>query len=607
MNGPRFVIAFTLALMSAMAGAQQLPPSGSAGLIIFAESNASGVNDQITILNTACPQSAWVPGGPPNANCRISFQLQNFVNRSLNRRALQSPTETAIAQAFDSNGAGPVLFAPTYRDDGRPLNFLEYVDLRPGAATQQGSVSLGSGTVPYDLLSVAGTLHAAVASPRFGGRVVIFSFAVNPGAPPTLAAVTETGQPPTPYATRMLIDPASGNLVVPLLNGVEVYNPAVAPPSLIVFPLIASFNTSNDSRGEPYIVGTNLNPNYLGSGGTTVICGLRAASKAAGHSFMAFGTAPGDPVSHGGIDPGGPGLALAPGFHEIAVAASPNGSVAAFLLDSLPVGSGSGAILLEVGAPAPARAIVPVAESPFGNPQPLPNGVVTFMSASPAGAFLGAAGTGGASLLGSYSRSNPMPGMINPTTCDRPVNLPGGNAVMVSNSMGGASGSLIYTVAINAGSPSVRSSGFFPAPGGAATLPTVLTAGTLGLGPIPIAAQGYADQGLTTLNDAQVIIGPPLAATPQALFFDQPTALPAISSGGLVLTPGSASPVLPFGPRRPGFNFIGGAAVSPVVVLPIDDSGFQTRLEIANLLAPPGSPSSFYLALGPIKTELLMR
>ncbi len=574
--------ALTIALGAPVSRAQEALPSGNFGYCVVCE---QGPPDTLTVVNA----NAAAPGAA--LPIVYSSPLAFGVSRSLNRRSFQAGMETAVALATDPATSAPVLFVPT-TDPATGFGYAEMIDFRPGLSPPPTPIPilLDAGPTPYDILVDPGLPQVYASAIDSFGNLVVYVIDYATVNAPTLAAAIAFLEPPSPFVSRMLRDPSTGNIVIGSLTRLVGMTPAFTT----VF---------NVQAPAGLVIGTNLAAGFAGANGQNVLCGLRAAGGAAGHGWLSVSPATGastaGPVNAFGANPvTGTPWVLAAGYHEIAIssAGASGDAVATFLLDdvgTLGVGFGQVSLLVNLAA-APGNAVtstvLPVA--PFGNPEPMTgaNGdPVTFLCGSAAVDFLVSVGTGATSPQGAVGL-RPLAGLVTPAAVDRPFSLPGGNEVAVATVIGAAGAMEGFTVAGISMSPSFA----FGFPGPATTLSNVLRGGLFGSQ--PVIGQGFA-------GAHALVIGAPLAGAPAAFVSAPSFGFPAIA-GGLVLVPPAPGTVPNLGPRRVGFNAASGSTGAPLVIYGGNSAG---TLGVMDVVIPGSAAPATYVSgtLGAMLTEIL--
>lgn len=611
-------------LLCSVATAHELPVPGTFGFEVVGENVAStsGVTGQITVLSDANPT---VPVGV--------CTLAGPIDTSHNSGTWQAFVARGIARVFDpSVSIAPVLAVPTTGPSGAvALDFVDTRSLFVPPVSQ--SIGLGFGTVPYDVL-VSGTSMFILVDQPGGANAIVFEITVPLGLGP-VPALTDfyfcSGRS-SPFASRMSIDPISGELVVPLLNSIDTFvtgtGTSPAPTNSFVLPFFGV---------TQFQVGTNVATGVIGPAGENMIVGLRQPTGVIAHGFLMFsaGVGVGAPI-YSGANPFGARV-LAPGFHEIAISSGANAPVATLLADSLPLSCANpnqGAVgqvtlnalgqLLVATTPCP---------SPFGDPEARRNPTgdpVLFMARcgaieqppfTPAQDSICAIGTGAITAggilnpLGSLATAV-LPGFIVPSHCDRPISLPlvGPNhEATVSNGAGAFIGTVIAQLTPGPTITGLLTSNTIPlgpnppASAGATTLANSLNAGLLG--PLPISTQGFQDTTNFGVSD-HLVLGVPIGL-PNVVFLAPPLAgspspMTIIPPGGLVLFPPNPAAPAPALGVRSGFNFVNGQSTAPAVIHPqhlfIGGAFVASFVAVADPLLPALTNS--YLTLNPIVTEV---
>ncbi len=582
-------------ILCSSAFAHQLPAPGIAGIEVIGENIAGGPGIVSAIWDFApsTPLGSTVLSGP--------------IDTSHNSGRWQTPVGRGMVPIFSAGLPAPMVAVPT-TGPGGAVN-VEFVNYRSGTVPASSIVvGVGFGTMPYDLLAANGFVYAFV-QPVGGGPAIVYEITVPTGVAsiPSVTAGFFCASFASPYVSRMLIDPTTGNLVVVENDRIETF-----PTGIGGIPaVINSFVFPTNAGGTAYQAGTNAAAGFVGPGGQNMIVGLRQPNGAVGHAFLAFSTGAGAAAPiFSGDNPFG-NRVLAPGFHEIAISNGSAFPVATFLADQLPISTGVGAVGQVTLSGAAYNVVTTNCPPPYGDPEARRNATgdpVLFLStlAPSANDGLCAIGTGAANPLGALAVSGALPGLVVSTQCDRPISLPvvGPNhEAVVSVGAGGFVGTVVFPIgpgpAIGAPTPS-------PAIGNgpATTLPNALIGGLLG--PQPVFAQGFqnlAGAGLG-LSD-QLVLGAPLSAPPSFVLLNPTVAMSPIPAGPLVLVPPNPAALNPALGARSTFNFINGISTAPVVVHPQHFFfgaifGFS-GLIVENPFVPFGTQA--YFTANPIVTE----
>lgn len=610
---------FLIVVLAPYASAQTPATPGESGTICFIErGTVAGVTiDQFTVVVTALAAGA-PPGALPAASV-WSIGLLGSVETSLNRRGQQSPKEAELLVV--ETAAGAIAFVYTFIPGLGPT--VESIDFRQPVPLSSFTVLPGGAGGPFDILNDAANNQVVVSSVDAAGNVIVSSIDYTATIGNfTTADAAATGQPST-FAERLAIDPATGNILVPLVNGIDVLDSAMA--GVVFLP------TDLD-------VCTNIETTFDGAAAVNCIVGL-CDSDDAGPSLGGWFAFTGDGLNQvtGTFTVGAPffgALTLSPGFTEIGMDTNAAGTTATFLLSDNGVGvNGPGAvgqiindnvIGLVAGPEAPV-----LAGRPFGNPT---DGEPSFfMVSGAAGDEIGAVGCGGlyayAGLqLGFAAPTTPLVsgGAIDPAHISRPQPILG----LVNPTVSIATSVAPFPVAAE--------SHAIAAPAAVPVQPAFLVPAAVapigGLGPmtsvssrlrtvgasrggtfpaVPLIAQSFTNPAVGSTNDMGYHVLPPNLAPTVAI--PTPVSMIPIASalppGAFLLapaTPASQSTAVPPGPlgiRDPQFVWNAGSLWAAFV------DGFPggSTLRLYDGTGAPVVPDYFYasnLVGSTIVTEL---
>lgn len=566
--------------------AQIPPPAGQNSIFLFAQQTLNGEE-----LVVALPEFA----------VSTAIPLTGAVSRTQHRRSLATPSEPEITVTLDAVGAGPYAALPV--QVGANAHAVDVFDFRAWYPAAPTVVPLGQGPVPYDLLAEPANGRVWVCEIPGGGNgaLRLYSIALPAVGPPTRSAGLGLPQGASPYATRMVVDPLTGNIAVPMLNGIALVDPnSGGLVSVVATPLIPGTQ-------QPFVIGTNLSNDFSGATpASNLLCGLRsplafpfplavAANTSAGAlSLDGAGNNVRQAVFTGQNGAG----SLSLGFHEIATSGLGANTLATFIGFSLIAGAGY-PVAPNVGqgwqidaASFTVGTFQSAIGTPIGNPEArrgVPGGPVC---------SLGVAGVGvaaNAMMLMSFDAAvlpapqNPMGGALllfpNPAptfslnAVDRPLSLPGTDTWMVPTRPAGppAFAGALVTLARNPGNgiwvapPGPNGVTFFASGVTPTTRPNVLS-GTLPASYPPFVPVAYQSMGPLLPGPPPTGIlasGAPLTPAPTTTLF--PNALLANTIGGPFLLgtgpylPNVGAPPANFGARVPVFNF---ASALPFVDAP---------------------------------------
>ncbi len=553
-RAPAILTVLCIAVLSAVAGQAAPQPSGITSFFAHVEQVAAG-GERLVVSNPTCG-ALPCPG--------MAYQLTaigapfppNTVVTTINSRSFQAPVNPRIAQlagpAIGGLPAGPVLAVPTSSTGaGLTVDLLEIFDFRFGlllglANAQRPPVPLSSApgiTVPYQVLAAAGQFFVAEAA---GPNITVSRISFTPGATPGsgIWSRTATGTvalAPSPWVSRMAFN--AGNLVVAGLGAIAIFD-TTQPTTM---PLLTTITTPG------FNVGTEIATGLVNPGGIDMLVGLRAPGFGPSHAYLAFSsTAPFTPTLSG-IDPFGAGLAYAPGFHEIAV--SNFGTVATLPLTVAPPAVGSGALGQLTTSPAIVPSSTPIAFTPFGNPEGSRNASrdpVSVYGTNALGVdFVVAIGTGAVDPLGVIAVSPPLAGVVNLTTDDRPLSLPGSSCVTtVSTDAVGVTSVEVFNLGAGPALPPPAAT--FIAAGGPSSMPTVLLSAVL---PVGAWVHGFA-------TGDTVVVCAPAPPTPATCGGTGTPIPPPVAFTGV---PPAAAGVALFSARQPQTNVVPGAAAESAV------------------------------------------
>jgi len=493
--------------------------------------------------------------------------------------------------SFDPHFVNPIVWIPAQDLAGN--EYVVSMDYRLGFPPVHRALPLPQGLrAPYDLL-VHSTRPFVYATASSGaGNLIVYEIKYAGGIAPGISATFTATAPPSPYATRLTEDVATGNLLVPSATGVDVR----AVPGLAV----VGAGTIATPTGT--IVGTNVATRFGAAGQNTGVVGLRTPTPQTAHGWLAVDGSTGTGIPSGanpfGSAPSGQAWILAPGFFDLAMTSDVNGPIATFLLsDPANPGILAGQIsVLQNQAGVPTNtANTPAVHAPFGNPEPLANpagAVAVLLGTAIGGAtdFVGVVGTTAGTGVGSYATAATS-GFLDPATVDRPMALPLGNEFCVNSSIG-TNGIDVYGVTIAAGpvvNVTATPPGVAPTQGPASGLPTVLRGGLTG--PLPLFIQGFAGVPGTFNASDNLIVSQPLVPPYVAAQAVSANVYNAVT-GGLVLNQPAAPPAN-LGARRAAINFVNGQSTNIRMLFPVTFQAAGVFFSLIEVAAGTSSASPF--------------
>lgn len=475
--------------------------------------------------------------------------LPAVVATSPNRRFQAAPLETAIAHDPTAAYAPPavfgVFFVPTDAFGGNNGS-ITVIDAR-GPAPVVTALGLPSPCV-YDVLLDPAQQRAYCAYVGPTGMLEVWALSYA-GAPALVGGPLILSGPPSPFATRLSINPSGSRIYAPQMNGIGVIN-GVGMPTLLRTVVLPPGSNST-------FVATNVDSNFPFNGNHTSpwnICGTDAATSATtGANVLVFSASGTTVLTLGpggfGAGPSGMQFNLASGINDLATIsgwlgqtnpshvllrdpASLTAQGAVGRIDSVPAGAGLGLTLF------------PMAGEPFGNPNMVlaPNEIAFH--------WFDAVGDHVAVLprvAPVAPSSTLLQGFVNPSAHDMPVIAQGGGAASVHTEF--------LRVAVGLETYGIAA----PPPVLAGNVPTAALSISLSgawRGPLVFPLTAVATGDTTTL-----VQGPLGTAYPYAQFV-------AGGTGGRTNFPVGAFPFVPMppsppapvalpailGPKRPAFN-----------------------------------------------------
>lgn len=607
-----FLVAACAAVLPHTAAAQGAPkPAGTFGLEIVIEEIAPTASDLFTLLDLSTATPGALIGPVFQVPLEVDLDGDGIpetikINAAENGTTWQSPTAPEAVIATDPDSGEPIVFMPAYWADVSGA-MLSWVDFRgvanPTAPNVGAAFTAGLDEIPYRLLDDgAGRIYVVDSIVGAANFMFVNEFDYAGGVP-TLANVAAVTGFDTEFQDRMALGADGTTLCVPHSGGVDVFSiPGLALLGTVPMPL--------DSTGVPYIPYSNIVTGLPGEFDMMLFGGTQSGG--AGHTYISWSSTTGAIGPNGGIDPAGALLRPAPGFHEPAVTAvADDNSTVTALLDSLPFGTGFGAVLQVTVTPAgPGPITVTPVLAPFGDPEPAENGMsdpIGFQIGTPFADFFGAVTAGAAGPVGSVAVSPPIVGFLNPTSSPQPLamSLPGapGSEFAVTASIGAPTTS-IFNVAPG---PVITLSGTFPVTGGATSLGTAWDSTAVG-GSSPTHIQATA--GLPGAVNLQlgapffvpaVTVSAAVAATPP---FPGPV---AIANAGFVAIPAAQTVTPNTTATRTSLNFtVPGLFTSGVTLHPSQPLA-ATGLCVAAIAsqAAYGGAVAQYFGSGQFVTEFL--
>jgi hypothetical protein len=595
------LLAAACAAASALPSSAQGPkPPGTFGFEVVVEDPGPGLSDVLVVLAT---QGA-VPGTPlaPFLSIPLGVDVNGDgipdpikVNAAENGTTWQVRTAPEIVIANDPVLGGQIVFVPATI----PLfgtSVVSFVDFRgglPGVPGLAFGVSLTD--IPFKLLDDgAGRLYVAESVPGPAGVMTVAEITFAGFTTPFLSAAALVSGLDAEFQDRMALGAGGASLSIAHSGGVDVFSvPGLGFIGTVPMPL--------GPTGVPFVPFTNILGGLPGPFDMLAFAGQPGGGP--GHTFVTWSSVTGLPGPTGGINPAGPNVRTAPGFHEPAFTpTSPTKGTVTALLDNLPFGGGAGVIFqIPFSLAGPAAPVITPALSPFGDPEPARNGFadpIGFQSGTAVGDFFSAVTAGAVGPLGSLSAPNLLTGFLNPGDSPRPLAM----------SLPGFTGS-DFALTTTIGTPTVHIFGVTPAPvafptatfpsgAGLSSLGTVWMQAAVG-GALPVHFQQAAGVGVMAQAGFPLSV-PPLSLVAPAI------GIPAIPISGFVTVPVAQSVTPVVSAALSGLNYtVPGVLGSWVTVHPSPGIAppFFGTLTIAP--APSyGLAAAFYPGSGAFVTEV---